>query len=248
MRPLRARGSLPGLAEAADGFMYVVKFRGAGHGPKALIADLLGAEIARALGFRVPESVLLDVDEDFGRTEGDEEIQDLLKASRGLNLGFHFLSGAMTVFPYVNGIDEMTASKIVWLDAFLTNIDRSVRNTNMLMWKGELWLIDHGASFLFQHAWGDVEKAAVSPFAYIKDHALLPRASKLVEADKELRQKITPRMLEKMVDAVPDEWLQWEDTDLTPEEIRGVYTRFLTTRRANSSVFVNAAVEARKNL
>lgn len=209
--PLREGGSLPALAEASDGFKYVVKFRGAGHGPKALIAEFIGGAVATALGFRVPELVLLDVDEDFGRTEGDEEIQDLLKASRGLNLGLHYLSGAMTVDPYVNGIDELTASKIVWLDAFLTNIDRTLRNTNMLVWNNELWLIDHGASLLFHHSWSDPEKAALSPFPYVRDHALLSRASKMEEADKLMRQKITPRTLEKIVDAIPDKWLQWEE-------------------------------------
>lgn len=131
--PLREGGSLPALAEADDGFKYVVKLRGAGHGAKALIAELIGGEIARAAGLRMPEIVFLDIDEDFGRTEPDEEIQDLLKASRGLNLGMHFLSGAVTLDPYINRIDALEASKIVWLDSFITNVDRTVRNTNMLL-------------------------------------------------------------------------------------------------------------------
>ncbi len=246
--PLREGGSLPALAEAADGFKYVVKFRGAGHGSKALIAEFIGGEVARALGFRVPELVFLDIDEDFGRTEGDEEVQDLLRASTGLNLGLHYLSGAMTMDPYVNGIDEATASRIVWLDAFLTNVDRTVRNTNMMMWHNELWLIDHGASLMFHHSWIDPVKAAVSPFPYIRDHALLRRASMLGQADKEMRQRITPRTLSRIVDALPDEWLHFDDRDLSPDQIREVYRTFLTTRLANSSVFVNAAIEARKNL
>ena len=244
--PLREGGSLPALAEAADGFKYVVKFRGAGHGAKALIAEFIGSEVARALGFRVPEVVFLDINEDFGRSEGDEEIQDLLKNSQGLNLGLHFLSGAMTMDPYVNDVDALTASKLVWLDAFLTNVDRTVRNTDMLIWNHELWLIDHGASFIFHHAWSDPEKAAMSPFPYIKDHALLHRATMLQQADKELRQRITPRTLCKIVDAVPDEWLHWEDTDLTPTAIRDAYKKFLTTRLANPGIFVNAAVAAQK--
>ena len=244
--PLREGGSLPALAEAADELKYVVKFRGAGHGAKALIAEFIGSEVARALGFRVPEVVFLDIIEDFGRSEGDEEIQDLLKNSQGLNLGLHYLSGAMTMDPYVNDVDTLTASKLVWLDAFLTNVDRTVRNTNMLIWNHELWLIDHGASFIFHHAWSDPEKAALSPFPYIKDHALLHRATMMTQADKELRQKITPRTLCKIVDAVPDEWLHWEDTDLTPAMIRDTYKKFLTTRLANSSIFVNATVEAQK--
>ncbi len=203
--PLREGGSLPALAEADDGFEYVVKFRGAGHGKKALISELIGGEIARALGFRVPELVFLDLDENFGRTEGDEEVQDLLKASTGLNLGLHYLSGAFTVDPYVNEIDDDTASRIVWLDAFITNVDRTVRNTNMLRWNRELWLIDHGAALYFHHAWGDVAQAALTPFAYIRDHALLPRASMIAEADKALRQRITPRTLQKIVGLIPDE-------------------------------------------
>ena len=246
--PLREGGSLPALAEADDGFKYVVKFRGAGHGKKALVAELIGSEVARALGFKVPEAVFIDLDEDFGRTEGDEEIQDLLRASRGLNLGLHYLSGAMTVNPYVNGIDEMLASKIVWLDAFLTNVDRTFRNTNMLIWNKELWLIDHGASLYFHHAWTDPDKSAVSPFPYIKDHALLPRASRIVEADKELRQRITPRTLERIVDLVPDEWLDYEGLGLSVTEVRDTYKRFLTERLKNSQIFVKQAVDARQAL
>ena len=246
--PLREGGSLPALAEADDGFSYVVKFRGAGHGCKALIAELIGGQVAKALGLRVPELVFLDIDEAFGRTEPDEEVQDLLKASRGLNLGLHFLSGALTLDPYVNGVDDLTASKIVWLDAFLTNVDRTVRNTNMLLWKGELWLIDHGAALFFHHSWGDWQKAALWPFPYIRDHALLHRASRLEEADRLLRQKITPRTLGKIVDLIPDDWLLWEGSGQSPDEIRRVYKDFLTTRLKNSSIFVNQALEARKSL
>ena len=155
--PLREGGSLPALAEADDEFKYVVKFRGAGHGTKALIAELVGGEIARALGFRVPELVFLNLDEAFGRTEGDEEIQDLLQGSRGLNLGLHFLSGALTFDPVVTKVGAELASRIVWLDAFLTNVDRTFRNTNMLIWHKELWLIDHGA--LFPLFMGELAKA-----------------------------------------------------------------------------------------
>ncbi|WP_289768545.1 HipA family kinase [Muribaculum intestinale] len=246
--PLREGGSLPALAEADDGFEYVVKFRGAGHGKKALISELIGGEIARALGFRVPELVFLNLDENFGRTEGDEEVQDLLKASTGLNLGLHYLSGAFTVVPYVNEIDDDTASRIVWLDAFITNVDRTVRNTNMLRWNRELWLIDHGAALYFHHAWGDVAQAALTPFAYIRDHALLPRASMIAEADKALRQRITPRTLQKIVGLIPDEWLDWDDTTLLPAELREAYTMFLTTRLANSNIFVKEAIDARQRL
>lgn len=246
--PLREGGSLPALAEADDGFKYVVKFRGAGHGKKALIAELVGGEIARALGLKVPELVFLDIDEDFGRTEGDEEIQDLLKASRGLNLGLHFLSGALTVDPYVNPVDETLASEIVWLDAFITNVDRTVKNTNMLVWNGETWLIDHGAALYFHHSWRDWEKAAMSPFPYIKDHALIRRATRIEEVDKLLRQRISPRTLDRIVDLIPDEWLEWEGVQETPSQLRDVYKRFLTTRLKNSYIFVKEASDARKSL
>lgn len=246
--PLREGGSLPALAEADDGFKYVVKFRGAGHGKKALIAELVGGEIARALGLKVPELVFLDIDEDFGRTEGDEEIQDLLKASRGLNLGLHFLSGALTVDPYVNPVDETLASEIVWLDSFITNVDRTVKNTNMLVWNGETWLIDHGAALYFHHSWRDWEKAAMSPFPYIKDHALIRRATRIEEVDKLLRQRISPRTLDRIVDLIPDEWLEWEGVQETPSQLRDVYKRFLTTRLKNSYIFVKEASDARKSL
>src|SRR6201992_3185333 len=157
--PLREGGSLPAIAEADDDFMYVLKFRGAGQGIKALIAELIGGEIARLLGLKIPEIVLATLDPAFGRTEPDEEIQDLLKASTGLNLGLHYLSGAISFDPAVNIVDPLTASRIVWLDCLLTNVDRTARNTNMLIWNKELWLIDHGAALYFHHSWGGVEAA-----------------------------------------------------------------------------------------
>ena len=189
--PLREGGSLPALAEADDGFKYFVKFRGAGHGTKALIAALIGGEIARMLGFRLPELVFLNLDEAFGRTEADEEIQDLLQWSRGLNIGLHFLSGALTFDPVVHQVDGKTASQIVWMDAFLTNVDRTIKNTNMLMWHKELWLIDHGASLYFQHSWTNWQQQALTPFVQIKDHVLLPFADQLKETDMAFRQLLT---------------------------------------------------------
>lgn len=246
--PLREGGSLPALVEADDGFKYVIKFRGAGHGSKALISELIGGEVARAIGLRVPELVFLNLSEEFGRTEPDEEVQDLLKASRGLNLGLHYLGGAFTIDPYTNPIDEMTASKIVWLDAFLTNVDRTVRNTNMLLWNNELWLIDHGASLYFHHSSNDWEKASVTPFAYVRDHALLGKASKIEEADKYIRQHITPRTLTKIANMLPDEWLTEEGDTMTPAQKREMYASFLTNRLKNSSVFVKQAIDARQSL
>lgn len=241
LAPLREGGSLPGLIQADDDFKYVLKFRGAGHGVKALISEFLGGEIARKLGFKVPELVFANLDEDFGRTEPDEEIQDILKWSLGLNLGLHFLSGAITFDSVVTTVDATTASRVVWLDAFITNIDRTFRNTNMLTWNRELWLIDHGASFYFHHTWDNWETAAKSPFMYVKDHVLLPKASELDEADAFAKTCIDEAFLKALVAEIPDAWLQWEDLELTPEEIRAVYLQFLLIRLDNTSVFVTEA-------
>ena len=247
IQPLREGGSLPLLAEADDDFKYVVKMRGAGHGSKALVAELIGGEIARRAGLRVPEQVLLHLGEEFGQTEPDEEVQDLLKASRGLNLGLHYLSGAVTLDPYVNPIGAEEASAIVWTDAFLTNIDRTVKNTNMLLWHGETWLIDHGASLYFHHSWRDFDKAAVSPFPYIKDHALLHKASMLEETDMIMHSRITPEAISAIVDSVPDEWLVEDGRSMPVDEVRNVYRNFLTRRLESSGIFTKQAVDARKS-
>src|SRR5690606_8171496 len=182
--PLREGGSMPAIAEADDEFLYVLKFRGAGQGSKALIAELIGGEIARKLGFKVPVIVFANLDEAFGRTEGDEEIQDLLKFSIGLNLALHYLSGSITFDPLVVNVDPLLSSQIVWLDALITNVDRTPRNTNMLLWKSELWLIDYGAAFYFHHSWNNWEAHALSPFNKIKDYVLLPHASELASVDE----------------------------------------------------------------
>jgi hypothetical protein len=246
--PLREGGSLPALAEADDDFKYVLKFRGAGHGVKALIAEFLGGEIARAIGMRVPELVFANLDEAFGRTEGDEEIQDLLQGSKGLNLAMHFLSGAINFDPAVTTVDENSASKIVWLDAFITNVDRTYRNTNMLMWNRELWLIDHGASFFFHHSWNNLEKHAQSPFSFIKEHVLLPQATRLQEADTEIKQLLSREKIREIVAGLPDDWLQWQESDLSPQEIREAYIQFLLIRLDNSNIFIKEAQNARKAL
>ena len=246
MQPLREGGSLPALVEADDDFRYVAKFRGAGHGTKALIAEFIGSELARAAGFRVPELVFLDIAPEFGITEGDEEIQDLLRGSEGLNLGLHFLSGAMTWDVLSNRTDATTASRIVWLDALLTNIDRTVRNTNMLWWNRELWLIDHGASLYFHHAWSDWQKAALSPFPYVKDHALLSAASELEAADEFMRQQLTDEEIDRVVDSIPQDWLEASGTDVSADEQRETYRNFLKTRVLNSQIFVSHAIGVRK--
>ena len=211
--PLREGGSLPALAEADDDFKYVLKFRGAGHGVKALIAELIGGEIARVLNLKMPELVFANLDEVFGRNEGDEEIQDLLQGSQGLNLALHFLSGAITFDPVVTQLSPELASKIVWLDAFITNVDRTFRNTNMLIWHKELWLIDHGACLYFHHSWSNWEKHAQSPFALIKDHVLLPQASELAATDLVFKKLLTKEILQDIVNYIPEDWLHWEDTD-----------------------------------
>ncbi|WP_417430600.1 HipA family kinase [Halpernia sp.] len=243
--PLREGGSLPALAEADDNFKYVLKFRGSGHGTKMLISELIGGELARFLGLKMPELVFAELDENFGRTEADEEIQDLLKGSTGLNLAMHFLSGAINFDPNVMEVDTETASKIVWLDAYLTNIDRTFRNTNMLIWNRELWLIDFGASLYFHHSWDGWKEKAKTPFPLIKDHVLLEKATELRKIDIEFKSKITPEILGSIVNLIPDEWLQWRDTELSPDEIRKVYIEFLKIRLENSEIFVKTAEDAR---
>ncbi|WP_159022606.1 HipA family kinase [Formosa sp. L2A11] len=245
MMALREGGSLPALAEADDDFKYVLKFKGAGHGTKALIAELIGGQIAKALKLQLPELVFAHLDEAFGRTEADEEIQDLLQGSQGLNLALHFLSGSITFDPAVTIVDETLASKIVWLDAFITNVDRTFKNTNMLMWHKELWLIDHGACLYFHHSWSNWEQSAKSPFKLIKDHVLLPQASQIKTIDSEFKALLTPEILKHIVSTIPDEWLQWEDVDSSPEAIREVYFNFLNTRLAHSEIFVNEIEHAR---
>jgi hypothetical protein len=245
MQPLREGGSLPALAEADDGFRYVLKFKGSGHGVKSLIGELLGGEIARTLGLKVPELVFADLDECFGRTEPDQEIQDLLKSSQGLNLGLHFLSGAFNYDPAVTKVDPLLASKIIWLDCFITNADRSFRNTNLLSWKRELWLIDHGSCLYFQYNWEGWKKKSTGPFHYIKDHVLLPQASQLDEADIICRKLITDGILMEIVQLIPDEWLNWGSDNETPDLLRNIYFNFLSQRLKYSKEFIKEAKDAK---
>ncbi|GAB4011125.1 hypothetical protein GCM10028808_23810 [Spirosoma migulaei] len=247
-KPLREGGSLPALVEADDEFLYVLKFRGAGQGSKALIAELVAGELARALGLRIPEIVFINLDEAFGRTEPDEEIQDLLRASEGLNLGLHYLSGSITFDPILNHVDAQLASKIVWLDAFVMNVDRTARNTNMLMWHKELWLIDHGASLYVHHTGPTWPEQSRRPFAPIKDHVLLPQATELDAVDAEFHQLLTANHIQNIVSLVPDEWLANNGVAESASEQREVYARFLVDRLAASEIFVNAAKEAKNAL
>ncbi|AUD01918.1 HipA family kinase [Spirosoma pollinicola] len=247
-KPLREGGSLPALVEADDDFLYVLKFRGAGQGAKALIAELIAGEIARLLGLRIPEIVFVTLDEAFGRTEPDEEIQDLLRASEGLNLGLHYLSGSITFDPLVTTVEAKLASQIVWLDCLVTNVDRTARNTNMLIWHKELWLIDHGASLYFHHSWDNWEAQSQRPFVQVKDHVLLPQASELRAVDTEYHAILTPERIQAIVSLIPDEWLTNESTPESADEQRQVYARFLEARLASSEIFVNAAIDARHAL
>lgn len=243
--PLREGGSLPAIVEANDEFMYVLKFRGAGQGIKVLIAELLAGEMARALGLKVPELVFARLAADFGRTEPDEEIQDLLKASVGLNLALHYLQGSLTFDPVVNSVDAKLASRIVWLDAFVMNVDRTARNTNMLMWHNELWLIDHGASLYFHHSWENIDEQSGRPFVQIKDHVLLPYATELKDADAECRAVLTGELLQTIVSLVPDEWLAYaEPASVSANDKRKIYFDFFQSRLTHSSIFVNEAIHA----
>lgn len=244
--PLREGGSLPAIAEADDGFLYVLKFRGAGQGSRALIAELIGGEIVRACGLKVPEIVFANLDEAFGRTEPDEEIQDLLKASAGLNLAVHYLSRAITFDPTTTIVDGKLASQIVWLDCLLTNVDRTARNTNMLTWNKELWVIDHGAALYFHHSWYNWLEQARRPFLQVKDHVLLPRATRLDEVDTELRSVLTTELIREIVEFVPDDWLKDEQAFETPARYREAYIEFLTTRIAHSGIFVKEAKDAQQ--
>src|SRR5688500_5588827 len=243
--PLREGGSLPAIAEADDEFLYVLKFRGAGQGIKALIAELIGGEVARAAGLKIPEIVFAHLDSSFGRTEPDEEIQDLLKASVGLNLALHYLSGDIAYDPAVNKVDEEVESMIVWLDALLMNVDRTPQNTNILSWHRELWLIDHGASLYFHHSWDNREEYAKRPFVQVKDHVLLAKATAMDKAGEKFRSVLTPDRIRSIVSLLPDDWLNRSAFREKPDEVRNIYSNFLISRMNNADIFENEARNAR---
>lgn len=238
--PLREGGSLPAIIEADDDGLYVLKFRGAGQGIKALIAELIAGEIARTLGLRLPEIVFVELDIVLARTEPDPEIQDLIKASGGLNLALDYLPGSITFDSMIVVPDAMLASQIVWFDALTANVDRTPRNANMLLWHNNLWLIDHGAAFYFHHNWEKFLDNSGNPFRQIKDHILLPFADKIAEADEILSAKLTPETIEKIIGLIPDDWLE------NPIEERKVYLEFLTKRLEMRHEFVKEAIDARK--
>jgi len=245
IKPLREGGSLPGLVKADDEFLYVIKFRGAGQGKKALIAELIGAELARAMGLKVPEIVFMNLDDSFSKTEPDEEIQDLLKFSVGLNLGLHYLSGSIVYDPLVSVADPFTASKVVLLDSMISNIDRTAKNTNLLNWHKELWLIDHGSSFYFHHNWETWNTHLERTFPAIKDHVLLERATELPKAAEDIRANINEATITEIISKIPEDWLLSESDPITPPEKLAAYRKFLETRLAKLEVLVKEAQDAR---
>ena len=243
--PLREGGSLPAIIEADDEGMYVLKFRGAGQGAKALIAELIVGEMARAAGLLVPEIVFVQLDAEIAKTEPDPEIQDLIKASGGLNLGLDYLPGSVMFDPVAEKPDAELASKIVWFDAYVTNVDRTPRNANMLMWHRRLWLIDHGAALYFHHTWTDMDQRSKDPFAFSKQHILLPFASELEAADKTMSEAITEKLITEVVDLVPNEWMEDHSPFSSVAENKQAYVDYLTKRLEAPRNFVEEAIRAR---
>jgi hypothetical protein len=245
IKPLREGGSMPAIVKADDGFQYVLKFRGAGQGTKALIAEFIGGELARAIGLKIPELVFMTLDNSFSKTEPDEEIQDLLKFSVGLNLGLHFLSSAITYDPLVTQVDAITASKVVLLDSLISNIDRTAKNTNLLYWNRELWAIDHGASFYFHHQWDTWESHLTRTFPLIKDHVLLAQATQLKEVAKEIKEVLNDSTIDAIISTIPDDWLRNDSDALTPDAMRTNYKRYLHAKLSMVDTLIKEAEDAR---
>jgi hypothetical protein len=250
--PLREGGSLPAIVEADDDGLYVLKFRGAGQGPRALIAELVAGEMARACGLAVPEIVFARLDADLARTEPDPEIQDLIRASAdlvdgsvGLNLALDYLPGSVTFDPLSFTPDAELASRIVWFDAFTSNIDRTARNTNMLVWHGRLWLIDHGAALYFHHSPRDFVERAAEPFAAIKDHVLLPFASRLDQVDAAMAARLTPEVVAGIVALIPDTWLDGDPRAAARASQREAYASYFARRLQAPRAFAQEAARAR---
>lgn len=240
--PLREGGSLPAIVEADDQGLYVLKFRGAGQGTKVMIAELIAGELARVAGLNVPELVFAELDVDLARTEPDPEVQSLIRASGGLNIALDYLPGSVTYDPLAHRPDTLTASKIVWFDAFILNVDRTAKNSNMLMWHRNLWLIDHGAALYFHYSWANANSS--SAFALIKDHVLLKTATDLQKADTEMKVKITPSEIDRVIDLIPDDWLTSERHFTGTVEHRNAYRKFFKDRLQNSQVFLQEALRA----
>jgi hypothetical protein len=243
--PLREGGSLPAIVEADDDGLYVLKFRGAGQGARALVAELVAGGIARALGLDVPEIVLVELDADLARTEPDPEIQQLIRSSGGLNLALDYLPGALTFDPVVDAVDADLASRVVWFDALVSNVDRTARNTNLMVWHRRLRLIDHGAALYFHHHWSGYLERARDPFARIRDHVLLGRASLLAEVDAALAARLDPATLAAIVADLPDAWLGGDAPFADAAAERAAYVEYLSLRVAAPRAFVEEAIRAR---
>ena len=244
--PLREGGSLPALVEADDDGLYVLKFHGAGQGPKALIAELVAGELLRACEVPIPEIVLVELDPALGDAEPDREIHDLIRASGGINVGLDFLPGATAFNPVAGPLpDPDLAADIVWLDALLTNPDRTVQNPNLLGWHGRLWCIDHGAALYVHHTWRDRGAHARRPFGRVRDHVLLPYASSIAAADERLASMLTRSVLRSITEAVPDDWLAVEPTVGSPSQTRRAYVEYLARRLDAPRPFVEEADRAR---
>lgn len=247
--PLREGGSLPAIVEGDDAGLYVVKFRGAGQGPRALVAEVIAGALAEAAGLRTPERVLVEVSPALGRNEPDGEIRDLLKASAGLNLGIDYLPGSVTFDPVAGPApDAAEASEVVWFDAFVTNVDRTAKNPNLLAWHRSLWLIDHGAALYFHHAWDGSAAAVGSPFRAVKDHVLLPWADGIGAAGARLAARLDDAALAAAVDVVPEGWLAGEPRFADVAAHRAAYVDHLSRRRAAAASFVEEAERARAKL
>lgn len=247
--PLREGGSLPAIVEADDFGTYVLKFRGAGQGPKVLIAELLAGEIARALGLPMPEIVFVELDPQIGRSEPDGEVQALIAASAGLNLGLDYLPGSFSFDPLLDPKpDARLASSIVWFDAFITNVDRTVRNPNLLIWHKQLWLIDNGASLYFHYSWDDYLTRSCGAFPQIKNHVLLPIAHAIREVDAALAVLLTPELIADIVYRIPEAWLDPTAGFATPDEHRAAYAAYLLHRLKAPRAFVEEAARAHQLL
>lgn len=245
--PFREGGSLPGLVEADDDGLYVVKFRGAAQGPKALVAEVIAGELGRALGLPVPELVLVDVDPSLGGLDGDPWVGDLLEQSPGLNLGVDFLPGSLTFNPRADGRpDPAFAADVVWFDALVTNTDRSPRNPNLLAWHRRLFLIDHGASLFIHHTWRDAGDHARRPLQTITDHVLLPFAGLLADAHGRHAPNVTEELLRRIVAAVPEAWLSLPTPIGGPDAQREAYVSYLQARLAAREPLVDAIEEVRR--
>jgi hypothetical protein len=260
--PLREGGSLPAVVDTEGHGSYVVKFRGAGQGPKALIAEFLAAAIARMLELPIPEPAVVSLDSGFGRSEPDPEIQDILRGSAGENFGLAYLPGAVAFDPAVDrGVDPDLAASIVWFDAYITNVDRTVRNTNILVWRDQqtaknpadaeagaptIWLIDHGASLYFHHTWAGWESRIHSPFPLIKDHVLLHLAGDLTAANTRLRPRATEEGIRAIVQDIPQGWLEDESTAGDTKQVREAYSTYLTERLNGPRPWLQEAIDAQR--